>query len=186
MNGRMVVALVGMATPGLEAGLGSAPGARANGLMAEALEYVADGVSLSNRQFGGEYQTQAQLPDPDSVQEVRVETTNTSAQYTTPGTTIITTKSGTNSLHGSLFETARNNAVGIARARQNASNYAAPHLVRNEFGASAGGPIILPHVYHGKDKSFWFFAYERFSLASSTSELVTVPTTAMRGGDISG
>jgi hypothetical protein len=118
MNGRTVVALVGMATPGLEAGLGSAPGSRANGLLPEALEYVADGVTLSNRQFGGEYQTQAQLPDPDSVQEVRVETTNTSAQYTTPGTTIITTKAGTNSLHGALFETARNNAVGIARARQ--------------------------------------------------------------------
>jgi hypothetical protein len=184
MNGRMVVQLVGMTTPGLEAGLGSAPGARANGLMAEALEYVADGVPLSNRQFGGEYQTQAQLPDPDAVQEVRVETTNTSAQYTTPGTTIITTKSGTNALHGAFFETARNNAIGNARPRT--VNYILPHLVRNEFGASAGGPIILPHLYHGKDKSFWFFAFEKYSLASSTPENVTVPTLAMRGGDFSG
>jgi hypothetical protein len=184
MNGRTVVQLVGMTTPGLEAGLGGAPGARANGLMAEALEYVADGVPLSNRQFGGEYQTQAQLPDPDSVEEVRVETTNTSAQYTTPGTTIITTKSGTNSLHGALFETARNNAIGNARPRT--ANYLLPHLVRNEYGASAGGPIILPHLYHGKDKTFWFFAFEKYSLAQSTPENVTVPTLAMRGGDFSG
>jgi Carboxypeptidase regulatory-like domain len=181
MNGRILLTLAGEATPGLES-----TGQRANGLMPEALEYVADGVPLSNRNFGGEgNSTQAQLPDPDSVQEVRIETTNTSAMYSAPATGIITTKSGTNSLHGSFFETARNNAIGIAKARQNAANYAAPPLVRNEFGASAGGPIILPHVYNGKDKSFWFFAYERYSLAQQAAELVSVPTAAMRGGDFS-
>ncbi|HEX4030339.1 MAG TPA: carboxypeptidase-like regulatory domain-containing protein [Terracidiphilus sp.] len=181
MNGRLLLTLAGETTPGLEAS-----GGRANGLMPEALEYVADGVPLTNRNFGGEgNSTQAQLPDPDSVQEVRVETTNTSAMYSEPATAIITTKSGTNSLHGSLFETARNNAVGIAKGRQNAANFAAPPLVRNEFGASAGGPIILPRIYHGKDKSFWFFAYERYSLAQQASELVTVPTQAMRQGDFS-
>lgn len=184
MNGRMLLTLAGEATPGLVSS-----GERANGLMPEALEYVADGVPMVNRNFGGAGNNasyQAQLPDPDSVQEVRIETTNTSAMYAEPATAIITTKSGTNSLHGSLFETARNNAIGVARARQNPANYTAPHLVRNEFGASAGGPIILPKVYHGKDKSFWFFAYERYSLAQITDELVTVPTTGMRHGDFSG
>jgi hypothetical protein len=73
-----------------------------------------------------------------------------------------------------------NNAIGIAKARQNPSNYAVPHLVRNEFGASLGGPIIVPKLYNGRDKSFFFFAYERFSLRSYTSELVTVPTQAIR------
>jgi len=181
MNGRTVVSLAGMATPGLE---GS--GTRANGLMAEAMEYVADGVTTTNRNFGGENQSQAQLPDPDAVQELRVETTNTSAQYATPAAGIMTTKSGTNKLHGTAFETARNNAVGIAKNRNNAYNYVAPHLVRNEFGASAGGPIILPHIYHGKDKSFWFFAYERYSLAQIITQLNPVFTTAMKGGDFSG
>jgi hypothetical protein len=179
MNGRTLYSLVGETTQGLE---GS--GQRANGLLQQALEYVSDGVPLTNRQLGS--LTQASLPDPDSVQEVRTETTDTSALYATPATAVITTKSGTNSLHGSFFETARNNAIGIARARQNSANYAAPHLVRNEFGASAGGPIILPHVYHGKDKSFWFFAYERFSLEQTGSDPMTVPTMAMRGGDFSG
>jgi len=182
MNGRLLLNLAGEATPGLESG-----GQRANGLMPEALEYVADGVPLANRNFGGEgNSTQAQLPDPDSVQEVRVETTNTSAMYAEPATAIITTKSGTNSLHGSAFETARNNAIGIAKARQNAANFVAPPLIRNEFGASGGGPIIVPKLYHGMDKSFWFFAYERYSLAQQAAELVTVPTSAMRGGDFSG
>jgi hypothetical protein len=130
--------------------------------------------------------TQTTLPDPDAVQEVRMEESTSSAQFATPATGIITTKSGTNGLHGTFFETARNNAVGIARARQNPSNFAAPHLVRNEFGASAGGPIILPHVYRGKDRSFWFFAYEKYSLSSGGNENVTVPTPAMRQGDFSG
>ena len=182
MNSRNVLILASMTTPGLES-----TGSRANGLMPEALEYVADGVPLINRNFGGEGNSnQAQLPDPDSVQEMRMETTNTSAMYSAPATGIITTKSGTNSIHGSLFETARNNAIGIAKARQNPANFAAPPLIRNEFGASGGGPIILPRLYHGKDKSFWFFAYERYSLVQQASELVTVPTQAMRNGDFSG
>jgi len=182
MNGRLLLTLATETTPGLEGG-----GQRANGLMPEALEYVADGVPLTNRNFGGVgNSTQSQLPDPDAVQEVRMETTNTSAMYSAPATGIITTKSGTNSLHGSAFETARNNYIGIAKNRNNPSNFAAPHLVRNEFGASAGGPIVIPKLYHGKDKSFWFFAYERYSLAQSGTELVSVPSTAMRGGDFSG
>ena len=74
--------------------------------MGEALEYVADGVPISNRQFGGMNLAQTQVPDPDAVQEVRVETTNTGAQYSEPATAIVTTKSGTNSLHGAGFETA--------------------------------------------------------------------------------
>jgi hypothetical protein len=162
-------------------------GQRANGLMPEALEYVQDGAALTNRNFGGEgNSTQAQLPDPDAVQEVRMETTNTSAMYSAPATGIITTKSGTNSLHGTAFETARNNAIGIAKARENSATMSAPHLVRNEFGASAGGPIVFPKVYHGKDKSFWFFAYERYSLAQSAAENVSVPSAAWRNGDFSG
>src|SRR5439155_20086912 len=142
---------------------------------------------MTNRNFGGTgNSTQAQLPDPDAVQEVKIETLNSTAQFATPATAIITTKSGTNQVHGSLFETARNNAIGIAKARQNPANFAAPHLVRNEFGASVGGPIWIPKLYDGRNKSFFFFAYERFSLRQAANELVTVPTAAMRNGDFSG
>ena len=94
---------------------------------------------------------------------------------------VISTKSGTNSMHGSAFETMRNNGVGIARNRSNPPNFVAPHLVRNEFGASAGGPILIPHVYDGRNKSFWFFAAERYSQISTSYEPVFVPTMAMRG-----
>jgi hypothetical protein len=181
-NGRNVLGLAGATTPGLESG-----GQRANGTMPEGLEYTHDGAPLTNRNFGGEgNSTQAQLPDPDSVQEVKIETLNSSAQFSTPATAILTTKSGTNEVHGSIFETARNNAIGIAKARQNPANFAAPHLVRNEFGGSVGGPIVVPKLYDGRNKSFFFLAYERFSIRQAANELVTVPTVAMRNGDFSG
>ncbi len=180
-NGRSVLGLAQNTVPGLEAG-----GQRANGTMPEAMEYTQDGAPMTNRNFGGENNGQSLLPDPDSVQEAKFETLDSSSQFATPATVILTTKSGTNDIHGSLFETARNNYFGIARARQNPANFAAPHLVRNEFGASVGGPIIIPKLYNGKNKSFFFFAYERFSLRQAANELVKVPTLAMRNGDFSG
>lgn len=185
MNGRDLLTLTGETTPGLGSCAQAPLGTCANGLAGSAMEYVDDGVTLTNREFGGESQGQNQMPDPDSVQEVQVETSGLGAQYATPAAAILTTKSGTNSVHGTLFETARNNAFGIAKLRQNPSNYAAPPYIRNEFGASAGGPIVLPHVYHGKDKSFWFFAYERYSLSQVSNENAYVPTMAMRAGDFS-
>ena len=181
-NGRNVLGLAQNTVPGLESN-----GTRANGLMQEAMEYSQDGAPMTDRNFGGENNTaQSTLPDPDSVEEAKFETLNSSAQFATPATVILTTKSGTNAIHGSLFETARNNYFGIAKARQNPANFAAPHLVRNEFGASVGGPIFIPKLYNGKNKTFFFFAYERFSLRQESNELVTVPTVAMRQGDFSG
>ena len=181
-NGRNILGLAQNTVPGVESN-----GTRANGLMGEAMEYSQDGAPMTNRNFGGEANTaQSTLPDPDSVQEAKFETLNSSALFATPATVILTTKSGTNTFHGSMFETARNNYFGIARARQNPADFAAPHLVRNEFGASIGGPIIIPRLYNGKNKSFFFVAFERFSVRQASNELVKVPTVSMRNGDFSG
>ena len=125
------------------------------------------------------------MVDPDAIQEVRVEDAAAGAQYASPTTVILNTKSGTNQLHGSLFETARNNAIGIARGRNNPSNYVAPQYIRNEFGGSVGGPIVIPHLYHGRNKTFFFFAYERYSLAQSPFQNEAVPTPQMQQGDFS-
>ncbi len=184
MNGRNLLTLVNETTPGLE----SCPESSscANGLEGPSTEFVVDGASLANREFGGAHLGAAQMVDPDSVQEVRVEDTSAGAQYSEPTTAILQTKSGTNRLHGSLFETARNNAFGIARTREDQSNFAAPKYIRNEFGASMGGPIVIPHLYNGKNKSFFFLSYERYSLAQVVSQNEYAPTTAMRNGDFSG
>ena len=62
----------------------------------------------------------------------------------------------------------------------------APKLIRNEFGGSVGGPISIPKLYDGKNRTFFFFAYERFSLRQASQQLMYVPTVAMRDGDFSG
>lgn len=180
-NTRNIMRLAAATTPGLEAG-----GQRANGLMHEGLEYTQDGAPMTNRNFGGARNSDlAQLPDPDAVQEVKIETLNSGAQFATPATAIITTKSGTNQLKGTMFHTMRNNAIGIARARQNSPDFAAPHLVRNEFGLSGGAPVYIPKLYNGKDKTFWFGAWERYSIRQAAEQRVFVPTVAMRQGDFS-
>jgi hypothetical protein len=185
MNGRNILQLIAETTPGLSSCQQDSNGACANGLMGYAMEYVSDGTTLQGREYGGSHANQFQFADPDSIQEARVETTGLSAQYATPGTGIMTTKSGTNQLHGSFFETARNSYWGIAKQRQNPSNYVSPPYIRNEFGASAGGPIVIPGLYHGKDKSFWFFAYERYSLAQVSGSTTTTPPVSWRNGDYS-
>jgi hypothetical protein len=184
LNGRNMVSLVAETTPGMQ----SCPESStcANGGEAPSIEFEVDGASLSNRQFGGVNSGQSQMVDPDAVQETTIVDNAASVQYALPATVVLSTKSGTNKIHGSFFETARNNDFGIARTRNEASTYAQPEYIRNEFGLSAGGPIILPHIYHGKDKSFWFFAYERYSLAQVAEQNSYVPTAAMRNGDFSG
>jgi hypothetical protein len=98
-NGRNVLNLAQATVPGLESG-----GTRVNGLMGEGMEYSQDGAPMTNRNFGGEANTaQAIMPDPDSIQEAKFETLNSSAQFATPATVIMTTKSGTNQFHGSIF-----------------------------------------------------------------------------------
>jgi hypothetical protein len=183
MNGRNIITLVNQTTPGLE----SCPESSscANGQEGPSTEYETDGATITNREFGGVHMGAQQMVDPDAVQEVRVVDANAGAQYASPTTVILNTKSGTNQLHGSAFETARNNAFGIARGRNNPPNYVAPQYVRNEFGASVGGPIVIPHFYNGQKKTFFFFAYERYSLAQSPFQNEEVPTPQMQQGDFS-
>ena len=175
LNGRSITTLIGATTPGLE-------GTRAYGLAAAALDVVQDGAVLQNRDLGGVFQ---RPPGLDSVEEFRVETNGSSAKVNRPGTVILTTRSGTNQFHGSMFETARNNGFGVARRRQDYYEKP-PHLVRNEFGFWNGGPVYLPKLYDGRNKTFWFFNYEAYRTYAATTTSTTVPTAAMRGGDFSG
>ncbi|HWR50308.1 MAG TPA: hypothetical protein VN428_04330, partial [Bryobacteraceae bacterium] len=127
------------------------------------------------------------LPGLDSIQELRVETSLSSARYERPGSIILSTRSGGNQVHGSLFETNRNSAIGVARRRQdNWKSGKAPQYNRNEFGGSVGGPVFIPKLYNGKNRTFFFtnLEYNRIAQASTTS--TTMPTMAMRRGDFSG
>jgi len=179
LNGRFLQTLVQRTTPGLEGASGSP---RVYGLRAASMEFLQDGAVLTNRDTG---EFSGRPPGLDTVEEFVVETNNSSAKFNRPATTIITTKSGANDVHGALFETMRNNGFGVARRRQDFYDKP-PHLVRNEFGASMGGPVYLPKLYDGRNRTFFFFSYEAFRNLSANTTSTRMPTMEMRQGDFSG
>jgi hypothetical protein len=176
LNQRDVTSLFNL-TPGVEGG--AAP--RVNGAKVGATEVLQDGVTLVDRFGGG---VQRIRPGLDTVQEFRIETAGSNARYSRPATVQLVTKSGTNELHGSAFETFRNNGGGL-RARQRQDGSTPAFYNRNEFGASAGGPVMLPKLYDGRNRSFWFFAYEGLRERTKVFDQDYVPTADMWNGDFS-
>ena len=194
INGRNLNTLLANVTPGVEDSDGAGGAIRVSGLMSYSTDYVQDGAAANNREFGGS----ANLQGLESIGEVRVETSTSSAKYTRPTSVIVSTKSGSNRLQFAVFETHRNNAFGVARARQDVfldgRPFQTPKLIRNEFGGSVGGPIVIPSfgtngkraLYNGKNRSFFFFTREGSEWVQGVTRDFRVPTAAMRAGDFSG
>ena len=128
-------------------------------------------------------------PGIETIQEFRVETVGSDARYDQPATVVMASRSGTNQIHGAGYEYLRDNSVvGATRLRTDpTTGFTVPKLIRNEFGGYLSGPVYIPHVYNGKDKSFWFFDYEalRNRQRSGTPLEPFVPTAAMWQGDLS-
>ncbi len=139
---------------------------RAFGAPEGSMEFVLDGAPTINRRWGNHATMQGML---DSIQEFKVETNASSAKYSRPATVVMSTKSGTNQFHGSAFETHRNSGFGVARKREQ-SNAKPPQLIRNEFGLSAGGPVYLPKIYDGRNRTFWFVGWEATRTVQGTNQ----------------
>jgi hypothetical protein len=125
----------------------------------------------------------APFPFPDAVQEFSVQTSNFDAEHGMSAGPVISvvTKSGTNKLHGDLFEFVRN---GIFDARNFFASTVDP-LKRNQFGGTIGGPVVLPH-YNGRDKTFFFFGYQGTQIRDVTNGLSAyMPTAANVQGNFS-
>ncbi len=144
----------------------------AAGDRANANYYLLDGTTDSDPTFW----TLSLSPSPDAIQEFKVQTGSYSAEFGGAGGAQVNmiTRSGTNQLHGTVYEYLRNTALD-ARV-WNATKV--PHLVQNQFGASLGGPIQ-------KNKTFFFANYEGFRFSNQVYQIETVPTVAERNGDFS-
>jgi hypothetical protein len=130
----------------------------------------------------------AYSPPADAVQEVRVKAFDNDASFghTGGGTINQILKTGTNKLHGSLYEFNQPNTLIATPWFNNAKGQAAPVLHYNQYGLTAGGPVLLPKVYDGRNKLFWFFAWEGLKDSQPNPTLLTVPTDAERQGNLSG
>jgi Carboxypeptidase regulatory-like domain len=149
-----------------------------SGIRGSAISFLLDGVDVSEQHQGGTF-IQTSI---DALQEFSVQQSPYSAEYNRGGAFFnATTKSGTNRYHGGVFEFIRNDKL-------DARNYFSATraiLKRNQFGGDIGGPLTIPHLYNGKDKTFFFLDYEAQRLRQGLVINSTVPTDAQRLGDFS-
>lgn len=203
LNGRNFVQLAQL-VPGVQPGTpGSITVRRGRGSIGETARSFgqtaisANGARDTNNRFyldGVEFMDYDAFTYPyalsvDSLSEFRVETSTYSAEYgASPGGQVsILTRRGTNSLHGTLWEFNRNDALTQTYDAIGGRSVASPRLNRNQFGANAGGPVVLPRIYNGKDRTFFFFNWESGRLTSGAAAgYRLVPPTAMRAGDFRG
>jgi hypothetical protein len=142
--------------------------------------FLTDGLN----NFGSVLSTYAVPPIIDAIQEFKVMSHTDSAEYggVMGGVVNVVTKSGVNDYHGSAWEYARNTIF-------DARSYFLPHDVpttpysQNQFGGSGGGPFRIPRLYNGRDKTFFFAAYQGFRYSQTSNALLKVPTAAELAGD---
>ncbi|MGC2403135.1 MAG: carboxypeptidase-like regulatory domain-containing protein [Acidobacteriaceae bacterium] len=134
--------------------------------------YTLDGTMITDTG----YSTPAFDISIDAVQEFKEQTKNYSAEYGFGANQVnLSTKSGTNTFHGSAFEFIRNTAVD-ARSYFNRLPQPVAPLKQNQFGYSLGGPVILPKIYNGRNRTFFFANYEGQRIRSQVTETGNVPT----------
>jgi Carboxypeptidase regulatory-like domain len=145
--------------------------------------YLTDGLN----NFGSLLSTYAVPPIIDAIQEFKVESHTDSAEFGSVlgGVVNVVTKSGGNAFHGSTWEYVRNDIF-------DARTYFLPKTAKkaafrqNQFGGSAGGPVWIPKLYNGRNKSFFYGAYQGFRYTQTNNTLLKVPTAAQLAGDESG
>jgi hypothetical protein len=153
----------------------------ANGAGTELNNYILNGIDNNNDSVdflnGTAY---VALPPPDALSEFKVQTSDFSAEFGRAGGAVVnaTIKSGTNQLHGDAWEFNQNNAYDAAGFFENASHTRIPKLTYNQFGFTLGGPVVLPHIYNGRNKTFFFVDYQGTRIATQSFQQASVPTEA--------
>jgi hypothetical protein len=126
-------------------------------------------------------------PPSDAVQEFKVQTSVFDAQqgYSAGGTVNVAVKSGTNNLHGSLWYFNRDRSRTANNFFSNRIGQERPERTYHRFGGVASGPVYVPKLYNGRDRTFFLFSHERLKESVAEPQLFTVPTEKMRRGDFS-
>jgi outer membrane receptor protein involved in Fe transport len=200
LNGRSFQDLIQL-TPGVTGVPGASVGSQGefsvDGQRTEANYYTVDGVSATTGVSGGagvgfangstpmetQLGTTQSLVSVDALQEFRIESSTYSAEFgRTPGAQIVLlTRSGTNQWHGTVFDYFRNDALDANNWFNNSFGLPKTAERQNDFGGTIGGPVSIPGVYNGKNKTFFFFSYEGLRLEIPNPAQVTfVPDTALR------
>jgi hypothetical protein len=193
LNGRNFSQLIALA-PGVSnqtqqdearVGMAGSVAYSVNGGRTEYNSFQVDGSETLNVGINKDHSTLIVTPSIDAIQEIKVLTSNYGAQYpsTGNGTTIVTTKSGTDQYHGSVYEFLRNEMFN-AKGYFDVGN-SAPLYRRNDFGGTIGGPLSIPHLYDAKGKTHFFFSEEARIEKDPYAYRQAVPSVAELNGDFS-
>ena len=150
---------------------------------------LVDGMNNTNPM--AQYSQQENQPGQDSIQEFTVQTSNYSAEYGQTGGAVVNMvmKSGTNQFHGSLYDYLENAALnaGVPFTDNGHGQLTRPQTNRNDYGLTLGGPVWIPKVYNGHDRTFFFFGWEQeLQHKIALPNPITIPTAAYRAGNFSG
>jgi hypothetical protein len=185
MNGRQALSLAQTASNITISGTaltGNPPGNNASGAGTRGVNnsITLDGISIMNN-LGS---TATLVPNPDALNSVQVQNGNYTAQYGDYLGVHINqvTASGTNKIHGTVYEYLQNDALN-AKSWLSTSATKNPPVRYNQFGAVVSGPIVIPHLYNGRDKAFFLASYEGLRDTYSTFTIGSVLTDRMRTGD---
>ncbi len=144
-----------------------------NGARPTSNNYLLDGTSNTDTALG----TPAAILSIDAIQEFKEQTGTYSAEYGFSANQVnIVSKTGTNDLHGAVFWFGRNDAFDANNYFNNARGIRKTKLRQNQYGFVAGGPVWIPKVYNGRNKSFWLANFEGYKRTQGNSALLIVPT----------
>ena len=146
---------------------------------------------MNNTLIMGQGAQQETQPGQDSIEEFTVQTNNYAAEYGQTGGAVVNMvmKSGTNSYHGSVYDYLENEDLnaGVPFTNNGNGQLTRPAVRRNDYGVTLGGPIWIPKIYDGHNKTFFFFGWEQFIQNNNYLPTpITIPTAAYRAGDFSG
>ena len=184
----------GAVGPGSDSGNGGTFESKITGGQNYGTEVLLDGASMTRSENGSSFDETA--PSVDALGEFKVITSTLPAEFgqTTGGIESFSTKAGTNRYHGEVYNIFRNNDLDantwgnnffLSQNPANRSPFATPDDKQNDYGGTLGGPVIIPHLYNGKDKTFFFFSWEQYRQTVGGTQQSTVPTTAELAGDFS-
>jgi hypothetical protein len=148
-------------------------------------EVILDGASTARMDSGSAFDQTA--PSVEALEEFKVTTSTVPSEFgrTSGGVESFSTKSGKNAYHGTAFDIFRNEALDANTWFNNFNGLPRNVDKKNDYGGSFGGPVWIPKLYHGRDKTFFFFSFEQFRQKQGSSGTATVPTAAQLGGDFS-
>jgi hypothetical protein len=151
-------------------------------------EILIDGIPIGRSDLSGGNNNEMS-PSSEAIGEFKLQTGAVGAEYNGGQTAVAnyTIKSGTNNPHGSLFYYVQNEALNAQDIQSKTSGAKSPRNRLNNYGYSVGGPVYIPKIYHGRNKTFFFTNFERTKQDNFLfSGFTTLPATAYRNGDFSG